>query len=66
MHKIEIQTWRPIAADLVSEMRRFFIGGAPEISDISYVSHPDGSDVIIHSVLQYHLHAMYSMFRKTI
>lgn len=53
MHTIEIQTWRPIAPDLVSEMRRFFIGGAPEISDISYVSHPDGSDVIIDSIILY-------------
>ncbi|EDV20131.1 Meckel syndrome type 1 protein [Trichoplax sp. H2] len=44
MHKIEIQTWRPVAPDLVSEMRRFFIGGAPELNDITYVSHPAGSD----------------------
>lgn len=33
-------TWRPIQSGTVAELRRFFIGGAPELEDISYVRVP--------------------------
>ncbi|KAI7812854.1 Meckel syndrome type 1 protein [Triplophysa rosa] len=39
-HKMTCQTWRPIQTGTVAELRRFFIGGAPELEDISYVRLP--------------------------
>lgn len=39
-HKMTCQTWRPIQTGTVAELRRFFIGGAPELEDISYVRIP--------------------------
>ncbi|XP_030648832.1 tectonic-like complex member MKS1 isoform X2 [Chanos chanos] len=39
-HKVTCQTWRPLQSGTVAELRRFFIGGAPELEDISYVRVP--------------------------
>jgi len=33
-------TWRPLQAGPVSALRRFFIGGSPELEDLSYVRIP--------------------------
>ena len=37
-----ILTWRPLGHGVVSEMRRFFIGGSPELDDVTYTSNPTG------------------------
>lgn len=34
---VEIDMWRPKGDDAFDEMSRFFIGGAPELEDITYV-----------------------------
>uniref|UniRef100_A0A673MY26 Meckel syndrome type 1 protein homolog n=1 Tax=Sinocyclocheilus rhinocerous TaxID=307959 RepID=A0A673MY26_9TELE len=39
-HKMTCHTWRPLQSGTVAELRRFFIGGAPELEDISYVRVP--------------------------
>ncbi|XP_005986924.1 Meckel syndrome type 1 protein [Latimeria chalumnae] len=39
-HTMTCPTWRPIQTGTVSELRRFFIGGSPELEDISYVRVP--------------------------
>uniref|UniRef100_A0A672MXQ7 Meckel syndrome type 1 protein-like n=1 Tax=Sinocyclocheilus grahami TaxID=75366 RepID=A0A672MXQ7_SINGR len=39
-HKMTCHTWRPFQSGTVAELRRFFIGGAPELEDISYVRVP--------------------------
>ena len=37
--------WRPRGDSLIYEMRRFFIGGSPELEDISYVAVPSNVEV---------------------
>lgn len=49
-HKMTCQTWRPIQTGTVAELRRFFIGGAPELEDISYVRLP-GTFKVTHTSL---------------
>lgn len=39
-HTITCHTWRPLQTGTVSELRRFFIGGSPELEDYSYVRVP--------------------------
>ncbi|XP_067933595.1 tectonic-like complex member MKS1 [Watersipora subatra] len=39
-HSVELNTWRPVGPSVVSNLRRFFIGGAPELEDLSYVYIP--------------------------
>uniref|UniRef100_A0A8C1PLM6 MKS transition zone complex subunit 1 n=1 Tax=Cyprinus carpio TaxID=7962 RepID=A0A8C1PLM6_CYPCA len=39
-HRMTCRTWRPLQSGTVAELRRFFIGGAPELEDISYVRVP--------------------------
>ncbi|RXN17527.1 Meckel syndrome type 1 [Labeo rohita] len=39
-HSMTCHTWRPLQSGTVAELRRFFIGGAPELEDISYVRVP--------------------------
>ncbi|XP_066516266.1 Meckel syndrome type 1 protein isoform X2 [Hoplias malabaricus] len=39
-HRLTLQTWRPLQTGTVAELRRFFIGGAPELEDISDVRIP--------------------------
>ncbi|XP_077150631.1 tectonic-like complex member MKS1 [Ranitomeya variabilis] len=40
MHNITAQTWRPVEQGTVSELRRFFIGGSPELEDMTYARIP--------------------------
>lgn len=37
---LTIPTWRPVELGTVAEMRRFFIGGSPELEDLTYVRVP--------------------------
>ncbi|CAB1450753.1 unnamed protein product [Pleuronectes platessa] len=39
-HKVTCHTWRPLQMGKVSALRRFFIGGSPELEDHSYVRIP--------------------------
>lgn len=39
-----VTTWRPIGNGLVPKMRRFFIGGSPELEDATFVKQPAGSE----------------------
>ncbi|KAI3373919.1 hypothetical protein L3Q82_022488 [Scortum barcoo] len=39
-HTVTCHTWRPIQMGTVSALRRFFIGGSPELEDHSYVRIP--------------------------
>lgn len=39
-HRMTCHTWRAVQPGTVAELRRFFIGGAPELEDISYVRIP--------------------------
>uniref|UniRef100_A0A3B4TAY8 MKS transition zone complex subunit 1 n=1 Tax=Seriola dumerili TaxID=41447 RepID=A0A3B4TAY8_SERDU len=39
-HIITCNTWRPLQTGTVSALRRFFIGGSPELEDQSYVRIP--------------------------
>ena len=43
-HTFEVQTWRPLGRSTYDDMRRFFIGGSPELEDPSYVSVPTTHD----------------------
>ncbi|KAM4701758.1 tectonic-like complex member MKS1 [Discoglossus pictus] len=40
MHILTAQTWRPVELGTVSELRRFFIGGSPELEDLTYIRIP--------------------------
>ncbi|XP_068766077.1 tectonic-like complex member MKS1 isoform X2 [Struthio camelus] len=40
LHMLTIPTWRPVELGTVSELRRFFIGGSPELEDLTYVRIP--------------------------
>ncbi|NXT27594.1 MKS1 protein, partial [Syrrhaptes paradoxus] len=40
LHVLTIPTWRPVELGTVAELRRFFIGGSPELEDITYVRTP--------------------------
>lgn len=37
---LTIPTWRPVELGTVAEMRRFFIGGSPELEDMTYARIP--------------------------
>ncbi|XP_027034585.2 Meckel syndrome type 1 protein isoform X1 [Tachysurus fulvidraco] len=39
-HRVTCHTWRPLQTGTMAELRRFFIGGAPELEDISDVRIP--------------------------
>ncbi|XP_069683999.1 tectonic-like complex member MKS1 [Periplaneta americana] len=39
-HTIIVSTWRPLSKSPIGEMRRFFIGGSPELEDPSFVGIP--------------------------
>ncbi|XP_049897411.1 Meckel syndrome type 1 protein isoform X2 [Epinephelus moara] len=39
-HTITCHTWRPLQTGTISALKRFFIGGSPELEDLSYVRIP--------------------------
>lgn len=43
-HVLEIQTWRPVGRSIFDDLRRFFIGGSPELEDPTYVAVPTTHD----------------------
>ncbi|KFV97243.1 Meckel syndrome type 1 protein, partial [Eurypyga helias] len=40
LHMLTIPTWRPVKLGTVAELRRFFIGGSPELEDLTYIRIP--------------------------
>ena len=44
-YAVEVNTWRPIGNGPGPEMRRFFIGGSPELEDPTYPQKPAMADV---------------------
>ncbi len=44
MHTIEVNTWRPAGRGANDDLRRFFIGGSPELEDPTYTSVPITSE----------------------
>ncbi|XP_060115394.1 tectonic-like complex member MKS1 isoform X2 [Heteronotia binoei] len=40
VHTLTVSTWRPVELGTVSELRRFFIGGSPELEDLTYTRVP--------------------------
>ncbi|NXW24616.1 MKS1 protein, partial [Circaetus pectoralis] len=40
LHMLTIPTWVPVELGTVAELRRFFIGGSPELEDITYIRIP--------------------------
>lgn len=44
-HSMDINCWRPVGPSVVSSLRRFFIGGAPELEDLSYTHVPSSFHV---------------------
>ncbi|XP_028662775.1 Meckel syndrome type 1 protein isoform X2 [Erpetoichthys calabaricus] len=39
-HTVVCSTWRPVQTGTVTELRRFFIGGSPELEDLTYARIP--------------------------
>ena len=33
---LSVDTWRPISGDRKTEMKRYFVGGTPELEDLAY------------------------------
>lgn len=44
-YSVEANTWRPVGNGRGPEMRRFFIGGSPELEDPTYPQKPVMADV---------------------
>ncbi|KAM4795091.1 tectonic-like complex member MKS1 [Rhinophrynus dorsalis] len=40
MHVLTAQTWRPVELGSITELKRFFIGGSPELEDMTYIRVP--------------------------
>ena len=43
--------WRPRGDSLIYELKRFFIGGSPELEDISYAAIPSDHEVNLSSAI---------------
>ena len=39
-HEVVVNTWRPSGFRVLDKLKRCFVGGAPQIDDISYVTLP--------------------------
>mmetsp|Transcript_10138 Transcript_10138/g.25998 ORF Transcript_10138/g.25998 Transcript_10138/m.25998 type:complete len:554 (-) Transcript_10138:156-1817(-) len=47
-HDVRVETWRPVGHHVVGRMRRFFLGGAPELQDVTYTAIPhDHHDAVM-------------------
>ncbi len=45
LQTVHVNCWRPVGRSCVSELRRFFVGGTPELEDPTYVAVPSTFDV---------------------
>ena len=46
VHELAVETWRPCGRGVVDMLRRFFVGGATELNDISYITKPADFEVV--------------------
>ena len=46
VYELAVETWRPTGRRVVDRLRRFFVGGATELSDIGYITRPSDFEVI--------------------
>lgn len=53
LHHVTTHTWRPTGNSPVDELRRFFIGGNPELDDITFVGIPHQHEVCVISLNDY-------------
>lgn len=44
-HNVVVDTWRPSGHRVVDKLRRFFIGGGPELDNLDYIT--QSSDFIV-------------------
>ena len=40
-YDVTIETWRPVTPSPACEMRRYFIGGTPQLEDLAYAGKPN-------------------------
>ena len=59
-HTYTVDTWRPEGPNNTTKLRRFFIGGTPELSDVRYVHVP--SNYAAHPVSFAPSQSYYHMF----
>ena len=48
VYEVGVHTWRPSGSRVVDRLKRFFVGGGNELSDISYITKPPDFDVSMH------------------
>ena len=46
MHSVTCHCWRPVGRSVLAELRRFFIGGTPELEDPAFVAIPTAFQVM--------------------
>lgn len=44
-YDITVHMWRPSGIRVLDKMKRFFVGGAPEVDDVSFVAQPRDFEV---------------------
>ena len=57
VHKELVHCWRPLGRSTVAELRRFFIGGSPELEDPTYAAIPSTFEVCL--LLHSNIHIFY-------
>lgn len=57
-YELKIQTWRPTGYRIVDMLQQFFVGGAPEMTDITFVSQPNDFEVCLYLPAQKNCHAV--------
>ena len=45
VYELAVETWRPSGRGVVDNLRRFFVGGATELNDTSYITKPSDFEV---------------------
>ena len=43
---LNVETWRPLTPSHINEMKRYFVGGTPELEDLSYCGNAKDSDLL--------------------
>ena len=46
-HQLTVHTWTPTTDNIQANMRRFFIGGTPELEDMRYVGNTDNQGAVL-------------------
>ena len=45
-NNLKVVTWRPLTSSHVNEMKRYFVGGTPELEDLSYCGNTKDSTLL--------------------